>query len=94
VSVVIGVLYEAVWLYSLVLIARMVISLIASFARQWEPKGVVVIALEFVFMITDPPLRALRRIIPPLRIGQVAFDLAFLILFLGIQLLLGFLQSV
>ncbi|MEC8444966.1 MAG: YggT family protein, partial [Actinomycetota bacterium] len=44
----------------------------------------------FVYSITDPPLRALRRVIPPLRLGSVSLDLAFLILILGVQILINF----
>ena len=35
--------------------------------------------LEVVYSITDPPIKALRRVIPPLRLGNVALDLSFLI---------------
>ena len=38
--------------------------------------------------ITDPPIRALRRVIPPLRLGSVALDLSFLIVMIGAYVLL------
>ena len=51
----------------------------------------MLVAAETVYTVTDPPLRFLRRIIPPLSIGQVRLDLAFLVLMLlvsfGLQLL-------
>jgi YggT family protein len=85
---VVAILSTVIWLYLLLLIARMIISLIMVFARDFQPTGVVVIIFEFVLSATDPPLKALRRVIPPLRIGQVSLDLAFLVLFIALQVLL------
>ena len=61
-----------IWLFLLLLIARLIISLIMVFARDLQPTGVVVIIFESVMTVTDPPLKALRRFIPPLRIGQIS----------------------
>ncbi len=74
-------------LYSIVLLARLVLSWVPMFSPQWEPKGPVLVVAEAVYTLTDPPLRFLRRFIPPLRIGQVALDLAFIVLWLGVLLL-------
>ena len=87
-SVLVGLLSTLIWLYLLLLIARMIISLIVVFAREFQPTGAVAIIFEAVFSLTDPPLKALRRIIPPLRIGQVSLDLAFLVLFILLQIAL------
>lgn len=84
------VLATALWLYWLVLIARLVFDFVRIFARSWEPRGPLLLIAEFVYSITDPPLRALRKIIPPLRLGGVSLDLAFLVLILGVQLLINF----
>jgi YggT family protein len=92
-NLVVSLLSTVIWLYLLVLIARMIIGLIMVFARDYQPTGVVVIIFESVMMVTDPPLKALRRVIPPLRIGQVSLDLAFLVLFIVLQLLLGLLRG-
>lgn len=87
-GLVIGLLSTLIWLFLLLLIARLIIGLIMIFARDLQPTGVVVIVFESVLTATDPPLKALRRIIPPLRIGQISLDLAFLVLFIGLQILL------
>jgi YggT family protein len=92
-TIVVGVLSTFIWLYLLLLIARMIISLIVVFARDFQPTGVVVIIFETVLSLTDPPLKALRRVIPPLRIGQVSLDLAFLVLFIILQVALRLLQG-
>ncbi len=88
-----AIVYEVVllvlWLFLLTLIARVVIDLLQIFARDFRPGGLVLVLFEVVFTITDPPLKALRRFIPPVRIGAVAFDLAILVLFIGTQVLIG-----
>lgn len=72
-------------LYVFVLLARVVIDLIQVFARDWRPSGFLLILCEFVYTLTDPPVRFVRRFIPPLRLGGVALDLGFIIVFIGVQ---------
>ena len=81
-STVVGqILYLVLWLFLVLLIARLVLDYIQMFARSWRPTGPLLVLAEIVYTITDPPLKALRRVIPPLRIGQVSLDLSFLVLF-------------
>lgn len=82
------------WLFLLTLIARVVIDLLQIFARDFRPSGVVLVLFEAVFTVTDPPLKALRRVIPPIRIGAVAFDLAILVLFIGVQVLIAIISGI
>lgn len=84
-------LYLIVWLYLLVVFGRLILDWVRVFAREWRPSGVMLIVAEFVYSLTDPPLRALRKVLPPLRIGGVALDLAFLVLVLALYLLLAIL---
>lgn len=79
-----SILDSALNLYSLILIGRLVFEYIRMFARDWRPSGIVLLLAEFLYSVTDPPLRALRRILPPLRIGTMYLDLSYLVLFLGI----------
>lgn len=69
-----------VWIFLLVLFVRLVFDWIQVFARDWRPKGVVLVLAEAVYTVTDPPLKALRRVIPPLSIGMVRIDVAFMVL--------------
>lgn len=69
------------WLFLVLLIARLVFDYIQMFARSWRPSGPLLVVAELIYTVTDPPLRALRRVIPPLKIGQVSLDLSFLVLF-------------
>lgn len=75
-------------IYLVILIGRMIFSWIQMFARQWVPTGIVLVIAETIFTLTDPPLKFLRRYIRPLRIGTVAMDLSFMVLFFVIIILL------
>ncbi len=72
----------ALFIFWLLLIARVVIEFIRSFARDWRPKGGTVVVLEAILTVTDPPVKLLRRIIPQLTIGAVRFDLSIMVLLL------------
>ena len=71
------------------LIIRLVVDWIQVFARSWTPTGVVLVLLEAVYSVTDPPIIAFRRIFKPIRIGGVALDLSFLAVLLVCYLLLA-----
>lgn len=68
-------------IFLVLLVARLVMEYVFMFARSYQPKGPAVVALEVLYSCTDPPLRFLRRFIPPLRLGGVSLDLSFLVLF-------------
>ena len=68
-------------IYLVILLGRLIFSWIQTFSRSWHPTGVVLIIAEVVFTATDPPLRFLRRFIPTVRLGTVALDLSFMVLF-------------
>ncbi|WP_415042485.1 YggT family protein [Gordonia sp. (in: high G+C Gram-positive bacteria)] len=70
--------------YWMLLLARLVLELVRSFARDWRPKGVVVVIVEAIFTATDPPIKLLRRIIPPLNIGAVRLDLSLMIVMIAV----------
>jgi YggT family protein len=69
------------------LLARLVFDYVFMFARNWRPSGPVVVLLELIYSVTDPPLKALRRVIPPLRLGSVSLDLGFLVLIIAVQVI-------
>lgn len=77
-----GIVYLALLIYVIILLLRLVFDWIQVFSRDWRPRGVVLVVAESVFTVTDPPLRMLRRVIPPLRFGGVQLDLGFLVLML------------
>lgn len=80
------VLILVLWLFFILLIARLVFDYIQMFARSWRPTGPLLVVAEIIYTITDPPLKALRRVIPPLRLGTVSLDLSFLVLVILVQI--------
>ena len=74
-------LFTIGWIFLVLLLIRLVFEYVFMFARDYTPSGVVLVLVESVYTVTDPPLKLLRRFIPPLRIGQVAIDLSFMALF-------------
>ena len=81
------ILLYAVMIFRFLLLARIVVEMIASFSRGWSPKGVVAVILELLFTVTDPPVKALRKVIKPVRLGQVSLDLSVLVLFIALIIL-------
>ncbi|MCK1804144.1 YggT family protein [Nocardia zapadnayensis] len=79
-------------LYVYVLLARVVIDLIQVFSRDWRPTGFVLVLCEVVYTLTDPPVKLMRRIIPPIRLGQISLDLGFIVVFILVQVLAGALR--
>ena len=67
-------------IFILLLFVRLIVDWIQIFARSWSPHGPVLVVLEGVYTATDPPVKALRRLIPPLRLGGMAIDLSFVAL--------------
>ena len=76
------------WAFIGLLWVRFVVDWVQVFARSWQPRGMLLVALEGVYSITDPPIKALRRVIPPLRLGGVALDLSFIIVIIAAYVLL------
>lgn len=74
------VIFVLLYLFVLVLFARFVLTWVLSFGRRWQPGRGAAATMEAMWTVTDPPLKALRRVIPPLRIGTVSIDLAAIVL--------------
>jgi len=72
--------------FFLMLVARFVLSLIVMFAPQWHPKGPMLLLFELIYSVTDPFLRPLRRILPPIGAGGIRIDLSMLMLFVLVSL--------
>ncbi|MEV8372211.1 YggT family protein [Kribbella sp. NPDC056861] len=83
---VLGVLSWVLLAFFLMLVARFVLSLIVMFAPQWHPKGPLLLLFELIYSVTDPFLRPLRRILPPIGAGGIRIDLSMLMLFVLVSL--------
>lgn len=77
----------AIRIYTLVLIARAVISWIPALHPDFRPRGWVAAAFEIIYTLTDPPIKFFQRFLPPLRVGGVALDMAFLVVFFVLMIL-------
>jgi YggT family protein len=83
-----GVINLVLTLFLFLLFARFVVDWVQVFARSWTPKGIVLVVLEVVYSITDPPIMFIRRFVPPLRLGAIALDTSFIIVLVAVYLLL------
>ncbi|MGI8678070.1 MAG: YggT family protein [Jatrophihabitans sp.] len=75
-----GVVGYVLWIYILLILARICLDWIRQFARSWRPAGTAAVGVELVYAATDPPIRLLRRLVPPLQLGTVSLDLSVIIL--------------
>ena len=89
VSVIAFVVYVALTIFFVVMWARFILDLVRAFARGWRPRGIGLVLAEAVFTITDPPIKAVRRVVPPLRIGGAALDFAWTIVMLATVILIS-----
>ena len=82
------------WFFLVLLWVRFVVDWVQVFARSWSPSGPLLVVLEVVYSVTDPPIKALRRIIPPLRLGAIALDISFLLVMIITYVLLQLNRSI
>ncbi|HZC73791.1 MAG TPA: YggT family protein [Jatrophihabitans sp.] len=75
-----GVVGYAIYVYIILILARLVVDWTRQFARKWRPVGAAAVGVELVYIATDPPIRLLRRLVPPLQLGTVSLDLSVMIL--------------
>ena len=89
VSIIAFVVYVALTIFFVLMWARFILDLVRVFARNWRPRGLGLVLAEFVFSVTDPPIKLVRRVIPPLRIGGAALDFAWTIVMLATVILIS-----
>jgi YggT family protein len=77
VNLVLGIAYYLLLLYFFIMWGRFIVDLVRGINRSWRPSGFVLVLIELVYTVTDPPINFFRRIFPPLRVGPIAFDLGW-----------------
>lgn len=92
-SIVFTLLYLLLLLFFLALMVRLVFDWVQVFARDWRPRGVALLAASGIYTVTDPPLRMLRRLIPPLRLGSISLDIGFMLLLIAVGIGMSITQS-
>jgi YggT family protein len=73
-------------LFKYALFIRLIIDYVRIFARNWRPNSFLIAVFEFIYTITDPPMKFVGRFVPPLRLGGVSLDLSFIVLLIAIGL--------
>jgi YggT family protein len=89
VNAVFALIYLVLMLFQLALILRIVYDAVQGFARDWRPQRLALVVASGVYSATDPPIKVLRRLIPPLRLGGIQLDLGFLVLFVVVLVLMS-----
>ncbi|MBM3682278.1 MAG: YggT family protein [Candidatus Nanopelagicales bacterium] len=84
---------QVLQLYLLIMIGRLVFDYVQMFARSWTPSGFLLLLVETIYSLTDPPLNFFRRFIPPLRIGSISLDMSFIVVIILIQIAIGIFSS-
>ncbi|MBM3690981.1 MAG: YggT family protein [Actinobacteria bacterium] len=84
-----SILLSLLRLFFYTLIIRFILDWVQVLSRNWRPQGPVLVIAEIVYSITDPPLNFIRRFIRPIRMGTIQLDLAFIVLFFGVQFLMN-----
>jgi YggT family protein len=80
-------LWWALQLYFWLLIARFLVDLLLSVSPTWRPRGLVLVITEIVMTLTDPPLKLVRRVIKPVRMGAISLDFGWTLVLLAVTLL-------
>ena len=83
-----AVIYFLLWAFWILLFVRLIVDWVQVFARSWAPTGAILVVLEIVYSITDPPIKALRSVLPTPRIGGIGLDLSFLVVMLIVWVLM------
>jgi YggT family protein len=87
VALLFGIISTVLLVFLILLFARFVADWVMVLARSWRPTGIVAAGLEVVYLTTDPPLRAVRKVIPPLNLGSIRLDLGFMVLLIAVVFL-------
>jgi YggT family protein len=82
----------ALYLLIVLLIVRFVMDWVMLLNRNYRPTGLAAAALEIAYSVTDPPMKALRRVLPPLPLGRMSLDLSFLVLWVAAGIFISLLR--
>ena len=81
-------------LFLVSLFARVILDYVRIFSPSWRPRGIILVIAEVVYGVTDPVMKFARRFIPPLRIGPVAVDISFILIFFITEILISFARRI
>ena len=87
------ILYWALQLFVYAMFARFIVEFVMSVNRGLRPPNILMPVVDFAFTITDPPIKFVRRFVPPLRLGVVALDLAWTIVLIAVLFAQGLVRT-
>lgn len=88
-AVVLITLKWALRIYTYLLWARFILDWVTVLNPRFRPRGIWLVLIEFVYTLTDPPIKMFRRILPPIRLGQISLDLGWMLTMLACWILLA-----
>jgi YggT family protein len=80
--------------YFYILIVRFVLELMIGVNRSWRPRGLWLVLSEIVMTVTDPPLKVVRKVVKPVRVGSAGIDFSWTVLLLVVGILQVFANSI
>lgn len=89
VNLVFSIVYIALFVFFILMWARFIFDLTQSVSRSYRPKGALLVLAEVTYTTTDPPIKSIRRILPPIRLGAVALDFGWSIVMLAVVILMS-----
>lgn len=89
VNLVFSIVYIALLVFFILMWARFIFDLTQSVSRSYRPKGALLVLAEVTYTTTDPPIKSIRRILPPIRLGAVALDFGWSIVMLLVVILMS-----
>lgn len=92
-SAIAWVLYIALYVFFVAMWVRFIFDWVQVFSRTFKPRGPVLLLAEASYTLTDRPLRAVRKVIPPLRLGGAALDLGWSLLMIGVLIAMSIVGS-
>lgn len=80
------ILLNTLAIYGWILVGRIILSFIPMFSPGWQPPPFLTPIVDLIYGLTEPPLQALRRVIPqPM---GFPFDLSFIVLYVIVRMIL------
>ena len=87
-SIPLGVLLFVLVVFFLFMWARLVFDWVRVLQPGWRPRGAGLVVAEASYAVTDPPIRAVRRAVPPIRVGTARLEFAWSIVMLACLILI------
>ncbi len=73
--------------YLMIMIIRMILDWLMVLIPRLRPKGGFAFIARLIYFVTEPPLRLLRKFIPPIRCGNVNIDVSYMLLYFVLYVL-------